>query len=157
MVVGYASVYKYVFFPHFLSIQCRVSPEITDATYHEIADRTLENMVEIMEAWLEEVDLDDGDVELSQGVLTLKLGELGTYVINKQTPNKQIWMSSPISGPVRYDWDRGAWIYHRDGHAMHSRIEKELEEMTGIQIDLNPCKDCTKLNACTENSYCIKG
>lgn len=30
------------------------------------------------------------------GVLTIKLGgDLGTYVINKQTPNKQIWLSSP--------------------------------------------------------------
>lgn len=30
------------------------------------------------------------------GVLTLKLGDKGTYVINKQPPNKQIWLSSPI-------------------------------------------------------------
>ena len=29
------------------------------------------------------------------GVLTLALGEKGTYVINKQPPNKQIWLSSP--------------------------------------------------------------
>ncbi len=31
-----------------------------------------------------------------QGVLTVKLGQKGTYVINKQTPNRQIWMSSPV-------------------------------------------------------------
>ncbi len=31
------------------------------------------------------------------GVLTVKMGgDLGTYVINKQTPNKQIWLSSPV-------------------------------------------------------------
>ena len=30
------------------------------------------------------------------GVLTLKLGSKGTYVINKQPPNKQIWLSSPF-------------------------------------------------------------
>lgn len=30
------------------------------------------------------------------GVLTLKLGLHGTYVINKQPPNKQIWLSSPL-------------------------------------------------------------
>jgi hypothetical protein len=29
------------------------------------------------------------------GVLTLILGDNGTYVINKQPPNKQIWLSSP--------------------------------------------------------------
>lgn len=32
------------------------------------------------------------------GVLTLKLPDgHGTYVINKQPPNKQIWLSSPSS------------------------------------------------------------
>jgi len=29
-------------------------------------------------------------------VLTLRLGDLGTYVVNKQTPNRQIWLSSPV-------------------------------------------------------------
>ena len=33
---------------------------------------------------------------LQSGVLTLKLGSKGTYVINKQPPNKQIWLSSPF-------------------------------------------------------------
>ena len=37
----------------------------------------------------------------TQGVMTLSLGDHGTYVINKQAPNKQLWMSSPISGPNR--------------------------------------------------------
>jgi len=31
------------------------------------------------------------------GVLTLDLGSHGTYVLNKQPPNKQIWLSSPVS------------------------------------------------------------
>ena len=36
-------------------------------------------------------------------MLTINLGgDYGVYVINKQTPNKQIWLSSPISGPQRY-------------------------------------------------------
>lgn len=33
---------------------------------------------------------------IQSGVLTLTLGVNGTYVINKQPPNKQIWLSSPI-------------------------------------------------------------
>jgi hypothetical protein len=32
-----------------------------------------------------------------QGVLTVALGgEKGTFVVNKQTPNRQIWLSSPV-------------------------------------------------------------
>lgn len=33
---------------------------------------------------------------LQSGVLTVKLGQKGTFVINKQTPNRQIWLSSPV-------------------------------------------------------------
>ena len=33
---------------------------------------------------------------IQSGVLTLTLGDNGTYVINKQPPNKQIWLSSPL-------------------------------------------------------------
>lgn len=56
---------------------------------------------EKLEAYIED-NVEDSDIEYSMGVLTVKLGpQLGTYVINKQTPNRQIWMSSPVSGPVR--------------------------------------------------------
>ena len=46
--------------------------------------------------------LSEADVTLASGVLTLALPDpFGTYVINKQSPNKQIWLSSPKSGPIR--------------------------------------------------------
>jgi frataxin-like iron-binding protein CyaY len=31
------------------------------------------------------------------------MGPHGTWVINKQTPNQQLWWSSPTSGPRRFD------------------------------------------------------
>ena len=39
----------------------------------------------------------------------------GTWVINKQTPNQQVWWSSPLSGPRRYEYDekRERWVYTR--------------------------------------------
>ncbi len=67
-----------------------------DARYHREADHTLDVLFEEFERMIEEADVEDGDIELSQGVLTLKLGALGTYVINKQAPNRQLWMSSPV-------------------------------------------------------------
>jgi hypothetical protein len=44
---------------------------------------------------------DSGDADFlltpQQGVLTVHLGaDRGTFVINKQTPNRQIWLSSPV-------------------------------------------------------------
>ncbi|KAI9305119.1 hypothetical protein BJ944DRAFT_265760 [Cunninghamella echinulata] len=107
--------------------------DLTESTYHRISDKTLNHMVDILEAIGDETDIEDFDLEYSQGVLTLKLGEHGTYVINKQPPNKQIWLSSPKSGPVRYDYDatQHKWFYHRDNHTMDELLNKELSEILG--------------------------
>jgi frataxin len=129
---------------------------MSEHDFHQLCDHTLDAMCERLEGWLESLDLEDSDIEHSQGVVTLKLGALGTYVINKQTPNRQIWMSSPVSGPVRYDYHKGGWVYRRDGHAMHGRLASELEALTGVAVDLSPCSSCNKLNACVEGNYCLK-
>ena len=75
------------------------------------------------------VDLASLDPSYSQGVLTLRTSN-GTYVINKQPPNRQIWLSSPVSGPKRYDWvafgDGGGWVYLRDGSGMSELLREEL-------------------------------
>jgi frataxin len=81
-------------------------------------------------------------------VLTVKLGSHGTYVINKQTPNRQVWLSSPVSGPFRYDHRPAAvggggdasasssdggdyWVYARDGHGLEAKLEREIEGLIG--------------------------
>ena len=80
----------------------------------------------------------DFDLVSEMGVLTIKLGPHGTYVINKQTPNRQIWMSSPVSGPLRYDYDsqRRVWYYKRDGHSLHERLASELVQLCGGELSL---------------------
>jgi frataxin len=65
------------------------------------------------------------------GVLTLVFPPAGTYVLNKQPPNRQIWLSSPLSGPKRYDYVKteggeGDWIYMRDGSRLSELLRKEL-------------------------------
>lgn len=45
------------------------------------------------------------DAEYSQGVLTLKFDPKTVYVLNKQPPTEQIWLSSPFSGPRRFEWN----------------------------------------------------
>lgn len=79
---------------------------------------------------------------LQAGVLNITIPAIGTYVLNKQPPNRQIWLSSPISGPKRYDWvlegDRmhekqdtrefahGQWIYLRDGSNLTELLNGEM-------------------------------
>ncbi len=70
--------------------------ELGEAQFHRLADATLERALEALEALIDEADLPGADAELGQGVLTLRLGALGTYVLNKQGPNRQLWLSSPV-------------------------------------------------------------
>jgi frataxin len=70
---------------------------------------------------------------LQAGVLTIVFPPHGTYVINKQPPNRQIWLSSPVSGPKRYDYvclnedkGRGDWVYLRDGSTMSGLLREEM-------------------------------
>ena len=68
---------------------------------------------------------DDVECELSSGVLTLKTPQ-GTWVINKQVPNRQLWLSSPLSGPCRYEYDGEKWTHTRDGSSLSELLEREL-------------------------------
>jgi len=104
--------------------------------FHREADHTLDLLWDRLEAYLEDLGLENADVEFGQGVLTVRLGDRGTYVLNKQTPNQQIWMSSPLSGPVRYDFIDGQWVYHRDGHEMLQRLQSEFGRLFGQPPDL---------------------
>lgn len=108
------------------------------ARFHAVADEMIGNLQEILEEWGEDNDVSDFDVSHEEGVMTLQMGAHGTYVINKQAPNRQVWMSSPVSGPLRYDYDadRKVWFYARDGHLMHERLQEELTGMGGGTLDL---------------------
>uniref|UniRef100_A0A8D1F2G0 Frataxin, mitochondrial n=1 Tax=Sus scrofa TaxID=9823 RepID=A0A8D1F2G0_PIG len=70
---------------------------LDDTTYERLAEETLDSLAEFFEDLADKpFTFEDYDVSFGSGVLTIKLGgDLGTYVINKQTPNKQIWLSSP--------------------------------------------------------------
>jgi frataxin len=87
-------------------------------------------------------------ISTKAGVLEVSLPQKGTYVLNKQPPNKQIWLSSPISGPKRFDWvvsgegmhqkeggGVGDWIYLRDGTSLTELLKDELGVKLGVDYD----------------------
>eukprot|EP00550_Attheya_septentrionalis_P009433 CAMPEP_0198296540 /NCGR_PEP_ID=MMETSP1449-20131203/32966_1 /TAXON_ID=420275 /ORGANISM="Attheya septentrionalis, Strain CCMP2084" /LENGTH=219 /DNA_ID=CAMNT_0043997187 /DNA_START=123 /DNA_END=785 /DNA_ORIENTATION=+ len=90
---------------------------MTEAEFHTVADETLETIQDVVDTDLMEVvgDEEEAEVNVASGVLTLALPPHGTWVLNKQTPNRQIWWSSPLSGPRRYEYDANSkrWVYSR--------------------------------------------
>ncbi|KAF2272906.1 Frataxin [Westerdykella ornata] len=121
-----------------------VPTDISSAEYNQRADEFLDALLAKIEQMQE--TRPEIDVEYSAGVMEISLQGTGTYVLNKQPPNKQIWLSSPVSGPKRYDWvvvgeglhqkqdaGKGEWIYLRDGTSLTEIIRKEL----GVDLDLD--------------------
>ncbi|KAH9619190.1 hypothetical protein KSS87_013033 [Heliosperma pusillum] len=101
--------------------------------FHELADSTIHHLLEKLEEYGDSVDIDGFDIDYGNEVLTMKLGNLGSYVVNKQTPNRQ------ICGPSRFDWDRSAqaWIYRRNKATLFRTIESELEKLCGEPVALS--------------------
>ncbi|ORY11660.1 hypothetical protein BCR34DRAFT_483908 [Clohesyomyces aquaticus] len=117
--------------------------DITTDEYNKRADEWLEELVTRLEE--EQDKRQDIEVEFSAGVLEVSVSSQGTYVFNKQPPNRQIWLSSPLSGPKRFDWvvtgesmnqkeggGVGDWIYLRDGTSLTEVVRKELGVELGV-------------------------
>ncbi|ETW87490.1 hypothetical protein HETIRDRAFT_457050 [Heterobasidion irregulare TC 32-1] len=106
--------------------------------YHALSDATMDTMLDSLESLLDDFADPEYEVEYHSGVLTLKLGPHGTYVVNKQPPNKQIWLSSPLTGPKRYDYSPAEddWFYSRDGQSLGSLLNNELSKIIGQNVDL---------------------
>ncbi|SMN18778.1 similar to Saccharomyces cerevisiae YDL120W YFH1 Mitochondrial matrix iron chaperone [Maudiozyma saulgeensis] len=96
--------------------------------YHNAADEYLENLLTGLEELSEDNPNELPDVELNHGVMTLEISGLGPYVINKQPPNKQIWIASPVSGPNRFDLYKGQWISLRNGLNLTDLLTSELQQ-----------------------------
>ncbi|KAM4709422.1 frataxin, mitochondrial [Discoglossus pictus] len=112
---------------------------LDENTYEKLAEDTLDSLAEFFDDLADQpFTPDDYDVSFGNGVLTVKLGgDMGTYVINRQTPNRQIWLSSPTSGPKRYDWTGTSWVYSHDGVSLHQLLTHELSIALNHKLDLS--------------------
>ena len=131
------------------------------ADYHDVADEALNNIQDAVDDYLEEhygagvaeEGEDIPEVNMSSGVLTISLPPHGTWIINKQSPNQQLWWSSPISGPKRYEYDESGdrWVYSRagddvgtgdagevtydEGDTLGGILNREFEDLLGERLD----------------------
>ena len=90
------------------------------------------------------------DVTLADGVLSVASPTRGTWVLNKHGPTRQIWLSSPVSGPNKFNLhqaqeeagataNQGAcgegWLGERDtSDSLKARLIKEWNEAFGGRI-----------------------
>ncbi|GMI21303.1 hypothetical protein TeGR_g12586 [Tetraparma gracilis] len=108
----------------------------SEGAFHAVASAFLESVQDACDV-LDDAHPEAGvDSSYASGVLNIRLGERGTWVINKQAPNRQIWYSSPISGPARFGFEGGRWVHTREGVEIGELFGREVREATGLDIEL---------------------
>ena len=67
-------------------------------------------------------------------------------MLNKQAPNLQLWLSSPVTGPLRYNYvsEAAAWHNSRDDHELLARLADDFETLCGKRLDFSRVSDALR-------------
>lgn len=79
----------------------------------------------LMESIFSALDAKYTDVSLKDAVITAFIPQKGTYVINRQPPKKEVWLSSPVSGPLHFRMQGKSWV-SRNGQTPGQVLQEEL-------------------------------
>ena len=107
---------------------------MSDQSYAVRAARLLEDIMEQLEA----VEaLEDADIDLVDGVLTVEFEDGGQLIINRQEPLEQLWLASP-EGPAHFDYndEAGEWRNDKTGESLVTTLERVLTEKLGQPVSL---------------------
>lgn len=69
------------------------------------------------------------DISENSGSLSIFLDGIGEYLFNKQPASLQLWGSSPLSGPCRFDLVEDRWIHNRRKIDLEEYLEEEIQRM----------------------------
>ncbi|RAU21456.1 iron donor protein CyaY [Paramagnetospirillum kuznetsovii] len=95
---------------------------LDESRFVSLADQLIEHIADAVED-----ALDKADADIQSGILTITLPGVGQWVINKHTPNREIWVSSPKSGAYHFAHNDGGWVSTRDASvAMVPLLAAEL-------------------------------
>lgn len=67
----------------------------------------------------------DIDIDLSEDLLNITT-QYGTFVLSKQSSLKEIWLSSPVSGPYHFFYDGKSWK-SKSGKELFAILSKDLK------------------------------
>lgn len=101
---------------------------ITEGNFYELAHSYLDNMFNKLDS-NDKIPFDN--IDYSQGVLNFTLNKNKHYVLNIQRPNRQIWLSSPLSGPQRYEYEHinNQWLNIRNKVELNFLLTDEINKL----------------------------
>lgn len=80
---------------------------------------------EVMRDIFNRIDMLVDSAEIKDNVVSVNIPEKGTFVINRQPPKKEIWLSSPVSGPYHFRYKDKKWIDNQ-GNSLFKIVSEEI-------------------------------
>lgn len=111
----------------------KLSMALSDTAFAALSNATLNRLADTIEAADEEGGL---EIESLSGMLTVTLPGGQQFVVNRHGPSQQIWLSSPLSGGLHFDYDEDeqAWVL-KDGRRLDTLLRAELETLLSELAD----------------------
>ena len=73
------------------------------------------------------------DVDLDGGILTVTCADGTRIIVNRQTPNREIWVAAR-SGGFHFAHKDGAWRDTRSGEELFASLERIIASQSGVRV-----------------------
>lgn len=104
--------------------------QLEESEFHQRVDAVLE----ALELSLDNEDA-DVDTEINGGILTLEFADRSKVIINRQTPNREIWVAAR-SGGFHFRFDGAGWRDTRSSESLESLLSRVISEQSGDVIPI---------------------
>jgi CyaY protein len=103
---------------------------LEESAFHERVDAVLA----AIEMAIDE-DAPDIDSEIGGGILTLEFENRSKVIINRQTPNREIWVAAK-SGGFHFRFDGDTWCDTRSLERLDTLLSRVVFEQSGIVMSI---------------------
>lgn len=100
---------------------------MTESDFHRAVDAVLERVESSL------AEHDELDVDLEGGVLTVTCPDESRIIVNRQTPNREIWVAAR-SGGFHFTSREGAWRDTRSGEELFASLARVIALQSGAQV-----------------------
>jgi CyaY protein len=100
---------------------------MNESDFHRAVDAVLARIESAAEA------SDDLDVDLEAGILTIECADASRIIVNRQTPNREIWVAAR-SGGFHFRFDGAAWRDTRSGEELFATLARVVASQGGATL-----------------------
>jgi CyaY protein len=100
---------------------------MNESDFHRAVDAVLARIESAVEAH------DELDIDLEAGILTVECPDGSRVIVNRQTPNREIWVAAR-SGGFHFVHRDGAWRDTRSADELFASLARILASQAGVQV-----------------------